>query len=403
MTNSTLNNNTANLGGAICNRYGKVTLTSNIFNNTTANLTGGAIMNFGNLTVTNNTFTGNTAQNGGGAICNGDGNITLTDNTFTGNTAQNGGGAIYIAGGDLTVTNNTFNNNTARGGGAIWNYGTLNVTTSKFNNNTSENGGAIWNYGTLNVTTSKFNNNIATDTTTIYGSGGAIWNYDGDPTSRVINFNWIVGNSPNNSEIYSTNGTLDATLNWWGSNVDPSGFVAGNVTVTPWLVLNVTVDPITILNGGNSTVTVDLQHDSNGTYHDPNEGHVPDGIPVTFTGTLGNLNQPSTTLLNGQATSLFTAKSAVTAKASITATIDNYSASTPITLNSRSPPTVTVVDPANGAVNVAINKVIRVTFNESIIKGTGWIELVTSNGSVVPSTWSISGNVLTVNVNSTLT
>ena len=178
--------------------------------------------------------------------------------------------------------------------------------------------------------------------------------------------------------------------------------MAGNVTVTPWLVLNVTVDPNTILNGGNSTVTVDLQHDSNGTYHDPNEGHVPDGIPITFTGTLGNLNQTSTTLLNGQATSLFTAKSAVTAKANITATIDNYSASTPITVNSRSPPTVTVVDPANGAVNVAINKVIRVTFNESIIKGTGWIELVTSNGSVVPSTWSISGNVLTVNVNSTL-
>ncbi|MCE7697654.1 MAG: Ig-like domain-containing protein [Methanobacterium paludis] len=130
---------------------------------------------------------------------------------------------------------------------------------------------------------------------------------------------------------------------------------------------------------------------------------MPDGIPVTFTGTLGNLNQTSATLLNGQATSLFTAKSAVTAKANITATIDNYPASTPITVNSRSPPTVTVVDPANGAVNVAINKVIKVAFNESIKAGKGWIELVTSKGSVVPSTWSINGNVLTVNANSTLT
>ncbi|AEG18423.1 Ig-like domain-containing protein [Methanobacterium paludis] len=66
-------------------------------------------------------------------------------------------------------------------------------------------------------------------------------------------------------------------------------------------------------------------------------------------------------------------------------------------------PTVKSVDPANNAVNVALDKVIKVTFSESIKAGTGWIELVTSNGTVVPSSWSISGNILTVTLNSTLT
>ncbi|MCE7699256.1 MAG: Ig-like domain-containing protein, partial [Methanobacterium paludis] len=66
-------------------------------------------------------------------------------------------------------------------------------------------------------------------------------------------------------------------------------------------------------------------------------------------------------------------------------------------------PTVKVVDPVNNAVNVAADKVIKVTFSEAIAKGTGWIELTTSNGTVVPSTWSISGNVLTIKANSTLT
>jgi hypothetical protein len=61
------------------------------------------------------------------------------------------------------------------------------------------------------------------------------------------------------------------------------------------------------------------------------------------------------------------------------------------------------VDPRNNAVNVAANKVIKVTFSESIRAGTGWIELVTSNGTIIPSTWSISGNMLTVTPKSTLT
>jgi transglutaminase-like putative cysteine protease len=65
-------------------------------------------------------------------------------------------------------------------------------------------------------------------------------------------------------------------------------------------------------------------------------------------------------------------------------------------------PTVKTVDPANNAVEVVLSKVIKVTFSESIQANNSWIELKSSNGTVIPITWSINGNVLTITPNSTL-
>ncbi|MCE7698030.1 MAG: Ig-like domain-containing protein [Methanobacterium paludis] len=59
-------------------------------------------------------------------------------------------------------------------------------------------------------------------------------------------------------------------------------------------------------------------------------------------------------------------------------------------------PTVASVDPANNAVNVVTNKIIKVTFTESIKAGNEWIELVNGNNTLVPINWAINGNVLTV-------
>ncbi|AEG19374.1 Ig-like domain-containing protein [Methanobacterium paludis] len=59
-------------------------------------------------------------------------------------------------------------------------------------------------------------------------------------------------------------------------------------------------------------------------------------------------------------------------------------------------PTVKIVDPANNAVNVAVSKVIKVTFSEAIQNGTGWIELLNSTGKAVSFTKSINGNVLSI-------
>jgi outer membrane protein assembly factor BamB/methionine-rich copper-binding protein CopC len=59
------------------------------------------------------------------------------------------------------------------------------------------------------------------------------------------------------------------------------------------------------------------------------------------------------------------------------------------------PPTITSVDPANNAVNVPVSKTIKVTFSENIKAGTLWIELK-KGSTVIPSTTSISGKVLTI-------
>ena len=66
-------------------------------------------------------------------------------------------------------------------------------------------------------------------------------------------------------------------------------------------------------------------------------------------------------------------------------------------------PTVKSVDPVNKAVNVAVDKVIKVTFSEAIKSGTNWIELKSSNGTVLNTTPSINGNVLTITPNNPLT
>ncbi|WJI10400.1 transglutaminase [Methanobacterium sp. CWC-01] len=66
-------------------------------------------------------------------------------------------------------------------------------------------------------------------------------------------------------------------------------------------------------------------------------------------------------------------------------------------------PIVSTVDPVNNAVNVAIDKVITVTYNEAIKTGTMWIELLTSSGASVPVTCAVSGNILTITPKTSLT
>ena len=66
-------------------------------------------------------------------------------------------------------------------------------------------------------------------------------------------------------------------------------------------------------------------------------------------------------------------------------------------------PTVTTIDPSNNSVNVPTNKVIRVTFSEPIKAGTLSIGVKNAaTGAYVPITTSISGNTLTITLNSNL-
>ena len=128
---------------------------------------------------------------------------------------------------------------------------------------------------------------------------------------------------------------MNAALNWWGSNTGPASSSIYGATITNWLVLTITANPTTIVNGGSSTITTDLQHDNQGNYYNPINGYIPNGVSVTYTATKGNINPASTVIVNGQATSIFTATTPGTAN--ITTTVDSTTVSTPIAINSTLP------------------------------------------------------------------
>ena len=290
---------------------------------------GGAIHNSGNLTVSNCIFTNNSIEGpnvGGGAIYN-NGNLTVNNSIFTNDTSQIYGGAICNDGGaNLVVNNSIFLDNMAFIGGAIENFGNSTTNNSIFINNTGNwAGGAIFSQGIATITANTF---LYNKVNPVYGRGGAVFN-NGNDGSVTLHFNRIIGN-----DLGEVAGTLtNATLNWWGSNSDPSSLVEDSVTINPWLVLSVDANPTIIPNGANSSVIADLLHDNTGTYHDPASGHVPDGIQIDLTVPWGSFTNSvithSITLntVNGSVKSIFYANDGTTPSPNpvpVRATADGY-------------------------------------------------------------------------------
>ncbi|PKL66731.1 MAG: hypothetical protein CVV28_10055 [Methanobacteriales archaeon HGW-Methanobacteriales-1] len=415
VTECTFTNNTATGdGGAIYNE-GNLTVTSSTFTNNTADL-GGAIYNNWALTVTDSDFINNTAPNNGGAIYNNYSNLTVTGSTFTNNTAQDGvlyqgniGGAIFNNYGNLTVTGSTFNNNIANGaasgggnGGAIINMdGNLTVSCSTFTNNTADLGGAIANYGNLTVTSSTFNNNTASY------RGGAI--YNSARGTVTMSFCQIVGNTQN--DIYNSVSYCNAEYNWWGTNfngTDPvaAGRVVG-ATVTKWLVLTITANPTTINNGATSEITADLLHDQNGDYYNPVDGHVPDGIIVTFNtdkGSVGSKTIDKETS-NGTATATLNADETV-GIAHVNAVTDNQIVNTDVNIKLNTNTTTENKKNLPGN-NVELKAVVKdidgFDVNEGQVKFTvkgitvGTADVVNGLATLnwtIPSNWAVGTNII---------
>ena len=342
------------------------------------NLYGGAINNQGTLNITNCTFTNNTA---------------------TGNIADNpSGGAINNAG-TLTVTSSNFNNNNAKLGGAISNTGSLTVTSSNFNNNTATDGGAIFSMGSLTVTSSNLNNNTANN------DGGAIYCEIGIIN---VNFSRIVGNTASLGNAFYSNGLINATLNWWGSNnPDFNNLISGLVSTTPWIVLNITANPTTIPYGDNSTVTTNLLYDNQGNYHNPINGCVP-STPVSFTGSNGILNPVNTSIINGTGQSTFNANTP--SAAYVNATVDGQTVTTNI--NILQIPTNTTLEALTNYAGHNVNLTAYVTDNdgnpvdEGLVKFTmDTLDSVTANlvngtcycNWTIPATWTAGNYNITAN------
>ena len=175
LDDSTFTNNTAKIGGAIYNSADCFVVGNSTFANNTATSNGGVIFNYGiGFVVGNSTFVNNSAADGAGAILNGGRGFVVGNSTFANNTATSKGGAIYNYGIGFVVGNSTFANNTAEDAGAVYNEGDNSVVgNSTFANNTATSiGGAIINNGKLVVDNSAFEDNAAN----YYG--GAIFNRD---------------------------------------------------------------------------------------------------------------------------------------------------------------------------------------------------------------------------------
>ncbi len=396
LTVSNVCNNTANDGGGICN-YGTMTLTnSNIYQNTATY--GGGIYNEGTTILTgsnvyNNTATSLLTNSGGGGICNyGSGTMNLTGSSVYQNTAWSDGGGIYSDGGAVNLTNSNVYQNTATNddGGGIHNVGTMTLTNSNVSGNTAAFAGGIYNGGIMTLNGSAVGYNTAYD-------GGGIYN-QGFMTLRFCRI--VVNTALSGTDILSDSGSVDAALNWWGSNSDPSSKVYGTVTVTPWLVLNLTANPTLIKNGGTSNITADLLHDSNGGYHDPVSGHVPDGSLVIFATTKGTINSP-VMIGNGAAKATLTGGT-VSGVADVSSTVDSQTVHTSVTIDATAP-TVSSTNPAQYAVNLPSNQVFTVTFSEAIKAGNlNLVVLKTSTGTLITTTKSITGSVLTITPTSAL-
>jgi hypothetical protein len=280
--------------------------------------------------------------NQGGGVAMYGPNFTITNSQFLTNSVTSGSGNSGLGGGvrfldmipgNLSVTNSTFSGNTVTGssslpaeGGGLWitlqaTGDTATISRSTFTGNQAEStggeGGAIYSDGPTTVSNSRIAGNIAA------GGGSGFWQQGGN-TALL--------------------GTATLINNWWGCNTGPGAAgcdvvtaspIAGNhasVIFNPWLKLTISAAPTSITAGSTSNLTAAINTNSNAA----TGFSVADATPVVFAGTLGTPSPIDTTTTAGTAASVFTAGS-TTGAGSASATVDNTTVTTPITITGGPP------------------------------------------------------------------
>lgn len=262
-------------------------------------------------------------------------NTVFEDNSIVDNTSVMAVVNINSESGNMVVENSKFKNNTARQGVIKGNYNyNINVEGTEFidNTNTVAYGGAIYaSGGILNITDCVFDSNKA------YRSGGAI--YGGYRVTATVDRCIFINNTANTAvdeyygdAIYNGNkltvtnsaflggynnymiyndgedNAVTAQNCWWGTNEDPSsmngvGYYEDDdwneydcppVDVSDWATMNATFTPASAQAGDEVTVTATFSNDN-----------LPDGIPVTFKSTSGNLDAVVSTV-GAQASTTYT-------------------------------------------------------------------------------------------------
>ncbi|MCE7698661.1 MAG: Ig-like domain-containing protein [Methanobacterium paludis] len=98
---------------------------------------------------------------------------------------------------------------------------------------------------------------------------------------------------------------------------------------------------------------------------------------------------------NGKTNTIFNSGASTSGTAKITTSLDKQNVQNNITID-KTAPIIVNSDPKNNEIEVPGNKVIKITFSESVKAGTNWIEMMDNNGTMVPITTYICGNTLTI-------
>ncbi|MDG3547182.1 PKD domain-containing protein [Methanobacterium formicicum] len=245
-------------------------------------------------------------------------NATITNNTITGNDI---GINIY---GNATINNNTITGNhigvECSGNASAINN---NITGNEIGVNSSGN-------------TSIINNNITGNDIGVNVDNG----------SSSIHFNNIYSNSMYGLKF--TGSGVDASNNWWGTNnplyqngiTSPSTadiYEAQNTTLSiydPWIMLNATSSNDFVKEGGNSTITVDMTHNSQG-QDTSSSGSIPE-LPVNFNYTLGTLTTNTATVYRGKANTILTGGN-TSGTENLAVTVTGYTVTLPVTVDTVAP------------------------------------------------------------------
>ena len=155
----TIRNGQGGEGGAILNAdTTTLTIINSTLNGNTAGL-GGGVFNSGTLTIINSTFSSNMASEGGGIYNSGSGVLTISNSTFSGNAASETGGGIFNIG-TLQVANSTVSDNSAAFlAGGVLNFNNLEIGNTILNRGAS--GVSIYSNGDGLVTS--LGSNISSD------------------------------------------------------------------------------------------------------------------------------------------------------------------------------------------------------------------------------------------------
>lgn len=235
LEDSTLENNTAENGGALFNTVNQdvyVNIDNVVFNNNTALENGGALYDLSaniNWTISNSTFIKNDAGHHGGALyLLGTSHLTIAgqfggESLLENNDAVLFGGAIYNET-NLTIRNATLEGNSGWEGGAVYNAGSGDLIidrTALLNNTGHFRGGAIFDVATGSFTT--VNSTYSGNNSLSYG--GAIY-YKG-ALARLANVTLYGNSSAHGSGIYT-----GATVQMYNSIITASSVEDCEVTGT---------------------------------------------------------------------------------------------------------------------------------------------------------------------------